>query len=310
MNNPITIFILTILFFFGAFHMFKKHLKRSGDGGSNMKLNLPPSPPKIPILGNFHQLTPIIHQCFYRMSATYGPLILLHWGKRPILVVASAETAFEITKTHDLVFADRLATKAANMIFCGGNDIILSPYGERWRQLRKFCVLQLLSLKRVKSFKYVREEEVDKVIQKIDRSYREGDMINLTAMLSTMSNSIIFRCSLGENFNEDYTQRFIELMKKATRLIESSFSLAEFFPCLKWMDIITGLDGKLRKISRELDTFFNQVLDDQILYNSSIKQSVRNKVDHKRNFIDILLHHAEKEPNLNLTRADMKAIIM
>ncbi|KAI3914533.1 hypothetical protein MKW92_038720 [Papaver armeniacum] len=244
------------------------------------------------------------------MSVKYGSLILLHWGIRPILVVGSAETASEIMKTHDLIFADRLATKAAKMIFCGGNDVALAPYGERWRQLRKFCVLELLSLKRVQSFNYVREEEVHKVIEKIAHSSTKGDMINLTEILSTMSNSIIFRCSLGDSFNEDYTHRFVGLIKKATRLLESSFSFADFFPWLKWMDILTGLNGKLRKISKELDTFFNEVIDDRLLSNSSVKHSDRDKVNDKRTFIDILLRNAEKEPDLNLTRDNMKGIIM
>ncbi|RZC50345.1 hypothetical protein C5167_018773 [Papaver somniferum] len=136
-----------------VFHMFKKQLKRYSDA---TKLNLPPSPPKIPILENFHQLTPMLHQDFHRMSGKYGPIILLHCFTKPILVVSSAEMASQIMKTHDIIFANRLVPKAIRRFFFGGNDVALAPYGERWRQLRKFCVLELLTMKRVQSFKYIR----------------------------------------------------------------------------------------------------------------------------------------------------------
>ncbi|KAI3951914.1 hypothetical protein MKW92_046047, partial [Papaver armeniacum] len=308
MFHPITLSIIIILFFYAVFYIFKKQLKGSTDVRSNIKLNLPPSPPKIPILGNFHQLTLMIHRCFHCISAMYGPIVLLHWAKKPILVVSSAEMASEIIKTHDVIFSDRFVPKTIRIIFFGGKDLVFAPYGERWRQLRKFCVLELLTVKRVQSFKYVREEEVDKVMEMIAHSSREGDIINLTETISTLLNSIIFRCSLGDNFNKDYTQKFIGLIKMATRLMESAFSFEDYFPWLKWMDVITGLDRKLKRTSEDINTFFDQIIDDHLLSdNSSVKQGDH---DDKRNFIDLLLLHAEKEPNLNLTRDNIKGIIM
>ncbi|KAI3951915.1 hypothetical protein MKW92_046048, partial [Papaver armeniacum] len=239
----------------------------------------------------------MIHRCFHCVSAIYGPIVLLHWAKKPILVVSSAEMASEIIKTHDVIFSDRFVPKTIRIIFFGGKDLVFAPYGERWRQLRKFCVLELLTVKRVQSFKYM-----------IAHSSREGDIINLTETISTLLNSIIFRCSLGDNFNKDYTQKFIGLIKMATRLMESAFSFEDYFPWLKWMDVITGLDRKLKRTSEDINTFFDQIIDDHLLSdNSSVKQGDH---DDKRNFIDLLLLHAEKEPNLNLTRDNIKGIIM
>ncbi|XP_026394659.1 cytochrome P450 71A1-like [Papaver somniferum] len=225
--------------------------------------------------------------------------MLLNLGEKRILVVSSAEMATQIVKTHDLTFADRLCTKAAKIMFFGGNNIALAPYGEQWRQLRKFCVLELLSTKRVQSFKYVREEEIYKVVEKIAYSSRKGEMINLSETSFTLSNSIIVRCSLGDNFNKDYIERFLKLITKATALIES-FSFGDFIPWLIWMDTVTGLNRQLTKTSQELDTFFNQIIDDHHLDDDK---------EDKRNFIDLLVLHAEHD-NLSLTRDAMKGIIM
>ncbi|KAM1447134.1 hypothetical protein ACFXTO_006270 [Malus domestica] len=67
----------------------------------------PPSPPKLPIIGNLHQVGLHPHRSFQALSQRHGPLMLLHFGSVPVLVVSSAEAAREIMKTHDLTFSNR-----------------------------------------------------------------------------------------------------------------------------------------------------------------------------------------------------------
>ncbi|XP_026379817.1 cytochrome P450 71A1-like [Papaver somniferum] len=299
---PISLSILTILFFSAILYLFAKLRTKSDDDVS--KLNPPPSPPRIPIFGNIHQLGPMLHQSFHNLSSKYGPLILLNLGQKPILVVSSAEMATQICKTNDVIFSNRFSTKASKVIFCGGNDIAIAPYGDYWRKVRKFCVLELLSHKRIQSFKFVREEEVNRVMERINCAASEPGMsINLTEIMFTMLNTIIFRCSLGDNFNKDHVDSFGRLIKKATTLIES-MCFEDFFPLLKWVDVLNGFQGKLDRTSQELDNFFNQVFDDHL---RSEDQGCKD--DKKMNFIDLLLLHAE-EDNLSLSRDDIKGIIM
>ncbi|MCL7050695.1 hypothetical protein MKW94_002108, partial [Papaver nudicaule] len=299
--HPTTLSILLILFSYVSFCILRKY-------GSNTKLNLPPSPPKIPIFGNLHQVTPKIHLFFHQLSLQYGPLVFLKFGSKPILVASSAETATEILKTHDLIFADRFPPKALKFLVGDGNDIGMSPYNEQWKQLRKFCVVELLSPKRVQSFNYIRQEEVDRMIETIARSSKEQGIVNLTETMFTLSNAIIFRCSLGDDFNKEYTDRFIGLINKVNPLVES-LNLGEFFPWLKWLDVVNGYDAKLRKTAQELNTFFDQIIDDRILImNSQVDNSDHGK-DEKRNFVDILVLHAGKN-NLSLTRECMRGIII
>ncbi|OVA20569.1 Cytochrome P450 [Macleaya cordata] len=301
--HPFSLTLLIIVFSSGIFLLLRR---LQGAVRSREKLNPPPSPPRFPIIGNIHQLGPQIHRVFRDLSQKYGPLMLLRLGQKPIVVVSSAEMAAEILKTHDLVFADRLGSIAAKVIFYGCNDIALSPYGEYWRQVRRICVLELLSIKRVQSFRFVREEEVAKVIDKISSSSSVEETINLSELLFSLSNKIISRCSLGDNYKKEYTNRFAELLKEADCLMRG-FSFGDFFPLLGWIDVLNGFTAKLRRTSQELDTFFDQVIDDHLLSKSHVDDD--EDQDDKKNFIDLLLLHAEKD-NLSLTRDNIKGIIM
>ena len=72
----------------------------------NGKLNLPPFPPKWPVIGNLHHFGTLPHHSLEELSSKYGPLMLLHLGHVPTIVVSSAEMAREMMKTHDVVFSN------------------------------------------------------------------------------------------------------------------------------------------------------------------------------------------------------------
>ena len=106
--NPV-LFSLLLLFSF----LYLLNHTRNGNG----KPNLPPSPPKLPIIGNLHQLGTLLHRSFHALSEKYGPLVLLHLGNAPFLVVSSSEIAREIMK--DTVFTNRPQIRAARVLFYG-----------------------------------------------------------------------------------------------------------------------------------------------------------------------------------------------
>ncbi|GKF24027.1 cytochrome P450 71A4-like protein, partial [Tanacetum coccineum] len=120
-------FSFIILMFLFRFKWIKLH--------SATKKCLPPSPPRLPIIGNIHQLGSSAHRSLHALSQKYGPLMLIHLGSVPTLVASSAEAAREIMKSHDVSFSNRPSLTMPTILFYGCKDIAFSPYGEHWRQL-------------------------------------------------------------------------------------------------------------------------------------------------------------------------------
>ncbi|KAM3327271.1 hypothetical protein P3S67_002397 [Capsicum chacoense] len=136
----------------------------------NGKNNPPPGPIGLPLIGNLHQfdnLTP--HLYFWKLSKKYGKIFSLKFGSSTMVVVSSAKLAKEVLKTQDLVFCSRPSLLGQQKLSYNGHDIAFSPCNDYWREMRKICVLQLFSLKKVQSFRPIREDEVSRMIKKISQ---------------------------------------------------------------------------------------------------------------------------------------------
>ncbi|KAL4634179.1 hypothetical protein ACB092_04G180200 [Castanea dentata] len=290
--------LLPLLFLFSFLYVFKC-IRSSG------KPNLPPSPPKLPIIGNLHQLGSLPHRSFQALSKKYGPVMFFYFGHAPTLVVSSADMAREMMKTHDIVFSDRPKATATNSLLYGCTDIAFSSYGEYWRQVRKICVLELLSLKRVQSFQYTREEEVSILINKVRDLCLKGVSINLSELLIENSNNIVTRCVFGKKFGEvDGKGKSSELPRKVMVLL-AAFFWEDFFPFLGWIDMLTGFKPSLKSTCGELDAFLDQVVEEH--------KTMKREDEHpnKKDFADILLQ-LQKNGMLDFELSDdnLKAILL
>ncbi|XP_010431125.1 PREDICTED: cytochrome P450 71A24-like [Camelina sativa] len=179
-----SIISITIIF-------FKKQTTRK-------KSNTPTSPPGLPLIGNLHQLGRHAHRSLFSLSHRYGPLMLVHFGRIPVLVVSSAEMARDVLKTHDRIFASRPRSKITKKLLYDGRDVALAPYGEYWRQMKSVCVLSLLSNKMVRSFRDVRQEEIILTMEQIRKS--SSLQVNLSEILTSLTNDVICRVALGRKY--------------------------------------------------------------------------------------------------------------
>lgn len=235
--------------------------------------------------------------------------MLLHFGSVPVLVVSSADAAKEIMKTHDLIFSNRPKT-VGGRLFYNCKSVSFAPYGEYWRQVKNICVTRLLTSARVHSFRNVREEEVDLLIQNIRESCSQ--VVNLSDLFISLTNDIVSRIVLGRKYSIGTSiegggkSKIKELMCELNEFM-GVFSVQDYIPRLSWVDRISGLKHKEEKLIEKLDDFMEGIVKDHM----SISDDHRNNnfgTDQGQDFVDILLEYQKQSTSITGFPIDREAI--
>nr|QCF60509.1 limonene-7-hydroxylase [Salvia dorisiana] len=242
--------LLLISFMFLVLFFFKK---------SPSTKRLPPSPLKLPIIGNIYLAGSLPHRSFQSLSKRYGEVMLLHFGSKPVVVASSANAAREIMKNQDLIFASRPRLSFIDRFFYGGRDVAFAAYGDSWRKGRSMCVLHLFSSKRVQSFRPIRDEETSLMIEKIKRS--SPSVVNLSEMFMSLTNDVVSRAVLGRTYggDDDGEKNFNQILKKIVEILQS-YNVGDFVAWLGWINRVNGVEAQVEKIFEMTDEFMEALL--------------------------------------------------
>ncbi|XP_057765428.1 salviol synthase-like [Salvia miltiorrhiza] len=266
--------------------------------GSKQKSNakFPPGPWKLPLIGNIHNLVgDVPHRALHQLAQKFGPMMGLQLGELSVVVISSADAAKQIMKTHDINFASRPPIIAAEIISYGCTSITFSPHSDYWRQLRKLCTLELLSNKRVQSFRSLRE----KVFADLSRwiASMEGSSINLTAELYNSTYALISRATLGDHTTEH--EALLPILKEVIE-ISAGFDIAELFPSVKVLQGVSGLRRRIMVLHKEAD----KILEDVVRQHRGVK------VEEHEDLLDVLLRVEEEGLELPLTTDNIKSVLV
>ncbi|CAN1220911.1 Cytochrome P450 71D10 [Linum grandiflorum] len=218
---------------------------------------VPPGPPKLPVIGNLHQLKSPPHRSLAELASKHGPIMRLQLGQLTTTVISSA----------DLATGNRILSY-------GLLDIGFAPYGPYWRQLRKICKSDLLSSGRVGSFRKIREDEATKLVREIAEEAQGNEGVNLSKKLSGMTYGIALSSAFGRNCKarEDY----IAIVHRIFKLLE-------------WA---TGMKPKLMKLHGEKDGIVQRILDDHKQRLQQRKKNIRGD-GNEEDLTDVLLRFQE-----------------
>nr|QLI49058.1 cytochrome P450 family 71 subfamily FB polypeptide 1 [Gloriosa superba] len=270
---------------------------------SSPKKLLPPSPPRLPFLGNFHQIGHLPHRSFHDLAMKYGPIISLKLGTVPTILISSGAGVEEICKIQDLIFSTRPQLEIAKRVFYNCRDIAFSPPTEYWRQVRKASILHLLGTKKVQSVRSVREEEVATLVDYIARNSDGTKPVNLSKLLNYHTCYLLSRLTIRlkySDYGDDGSSpgvKFCDLVRELGFQF-GGFYIRDYFPYLGWWSKLSGADAKVHGLFTAWDAFLEEVVD---------RHAVPPSAGEEEDLVDVLLSlHKEQQ----ISRDDIKAILL
>jgi cytochrome P450 len=292
--------ILTVMLFF-LISLFFIYFKLVSKPKSNGKL--PPGPRKLPLIGSLlHMAGELPHRTLKDLATKHGPFMHLQLGEISAVVISSTRFAKLVMKDHDLSFASRPKFMVSEFITYDNNNIAFAPYGDYWRQMRKICTLELLSSKKVQSFRSIREEEVKKFIDSIHNhaSSSPGSPLNLTEKIFALTNGTVCRSTIGDKCKEqDALVKAIE----ETATLAGGFDVSDLFPSIKLLQIVSGMRSQLKRLHGVFDRVLEDVIGDRIRHPNGAG-------DHE-DLLDVLLRlQRDGSLSIPITRTHIKAVVM
>ncbi|KAH7352858.1 hypothetical protein KP509_19G067700 [Ceratopteris richardii] len=254
------------------------------------RMNLPPGPPGLPIIGHLHLLGTRPVRSLPYLSRRYGSLTFLRSGNVPVLVASSPAVA-------------RLISKMRSHISCSPTIPVVSfereellsaqpgPYFEFHRRPRtselcsakQFHFFQPIIIHEIRSLLHIRKELYDatfSIISRIAISSRVKD--------------------LRSPSQNDRSSSLQNLLIESIDLLGVQ-NIGDYKPCLAWMDLQGAMRAKA--ISTKIKAVWQQITDDRrrtrLTRGSEIKDA---------DFLDVLLT-ASLQDDLQFTDLAIKAVL-
>ncbi|XP_057793711.1 trimethyltridecatetraene synthase-like [Salvia miltiorrhiza] len=272
---------------------------------------LPPGPKPWPIIGNLNLLGSSPHRSLHSLSQKYGEIMLLKFGKFPVLVASSPHMAKQFLKVHDANFATRPSLAAGKYTAYNYSDMTWAPYGPHWRQARKIFLSEVFNAKRLEFFEPIRVEERRIFLSRLHSL--SGKPVVLRDHLSHYTLSNISRMVLSNKYfsetEDDHHHNSIFKLHELQGMLDEWFLLNGVINIGDWIPWLSSLDlqgyvKRMKELHKKLDEFIEFVIDDHQARRAAEKGFPPKDV------VDMLLVMAEK-PNLEvkLTRDCVKALL-
>ncbi|KAM0937806.1 putative oxidoreductase [Dioscorea sansibarensis] len=292
-TTAVSFLLLSLLF------LIKLHHKNKKNPNPN-----PPSPPALPFIGHLHLLKPPIHQALAHLSDLHGPILLLRFGSRRVLLVSSYSAADECFTVNDITFANRPRLLAGKYLGYDFTSLGWAPYGHHWRNLRRMFTVELLSTNRVLSSSDVRSDKALSLVKALLREY-SGPSFQRTELRPKFfgfAYNVIMRMMANKRYyayadesSSEGGNEFRDMIKEASSIVGASNS-ADFIPLARWFRV-GGYEKKLKSLKKRRDKFLQKLIDEhRTKKKMDGSEDGESSSPARSTFIDLLLSMQDEDP--------------
>lgn len=134
---------------------------------SSRQASFPPGPTTLPFVGNLHQV-PISRPelKFAQFAKRYGSLTGLRLGSQNMVILNTWQAIRDLVEQKGSIYSSRPTFPAADIAIPGGENPVITKYGDTWRRQRKMLV-EFLGGERSNKMKPVQDAESTQMVYDI-----------------------------------------------------------------------------------------------------------------------------------------------
>ncbi|KAF9621266.1 hypothetical protein IFM89_018483 [Coptis chinensis] len=273
----------------------------------NSSRQLPPGPPRWPIVGNLFDLGKAPHRTLAGLVQKYGPVIWLQLGAVNTVVIQSTKASRELFKNHDLTYSGRTITEVMKAGSFDQGSMAIAQYGPYWRKIKRIVVTELSGSKQFNETASMRKRSVDKMIQWIDEEAQAKGRVCLANFVFLANCNLVGNLVLSRDLLDPQCKEGAEFLNAMEGLMIGGGkpNVADFFPILKWLDP----QGIRKKMEKDMGHAM-QIVSGFVKERIAKPQSGERK--ERKDLLDVLLEQEdtrEDEPDKLLER-DMISLIL
>ncbi|PPQ98476.1 hypothetical protein CVT26_013877 [Gymnopilus dilepis] len=245
---------------------------------------LPPGPPGLPFLGNIFQIpSRMAWVKFVEWSQEYGPIFSVNVAGQPVIVLNTFKVAADLLERRSNVYSGRPRLVMAGEILTDGMSPTLTPYGEKWRRIRR-ALHESFSARAVQKYQAVQAREAGFATMQILRAPKTfAEHLRRAPAGSILST--VYGWPPISNKDDRILDRMNAHVTRQTETLAPGRYMVNIFPVLKylptWMakwkreglewhqqetELFTNFMNQVREkaaMGQATDTFANELLETQ-----------------------------------------------
>ncbi|KZT03210.1 cytochrome P450 [Laetiporus sulphureus 93-53] len=223
--NIIAVFLACICL--GLLYVRRVHQKRFS--------SLFPGPKSIPLLGNAHQFPlEYQHRVLGEWNKIYGDIIYTRLFRRPVLILNSAQAAFDLLEKRGSKYSDRPRFVLINELIGFDPNLSFMPYGDQWRRHRKWFQAALIDKRKLETYHPMQLREVHRLLYMFMQT-PDGFIMHIKRLVGALSMEISYGHRATSLEHDEHIKVADDTVTAAFEAGNLGSSLLDFFPILKYL---------------------------------------------------------------------------
>ncbi|KAK9096920.1 hypothetical protein Sjap_022417 [Stephania japonica] len=190
-------------------------MKLMDRNSAKQQQQLPPGPPKIPLIGNLYQLNKggeLLHVVLAKMAQEYGTIMTVWFGGlQPSIVVSDYDLVWKVLVTKASDFSARKLPDLTRIISANFQTLATCDVGQHWHSLRRGLHSSALNPQTISDQAPLQEKDIAHLISSFDQEASSNNgLVHPLPKLRKLVIRLLARFCFGPEFPND--EVFVEKM--------------------------------------------------------------------------------------------------